>query len=658
MLTWRGWWLFLFVLGMLAVAMLQPRPNAGMAVLALTVGLWFAWEWLLFAIRVRLMLRRLRFQRELRDERGPVDTLWSGRTFQVRVTLELPSGLDFPYVLATDRLPFGVEVVQGQTWHEGSIEAGHPVVVNYGMNCEATGLVRFEGLSLQLADPQGFFFHAAFLRGPVVFRVLPSLADSRGHAPTVKRHNLLPPPGVHRLRRPGSGSELLDLRDYLPGDPPKTIAWKASARRDRLITKEFESEVPVRCTLFVDTSNAVRLGPAGHNALTGLVEIASAVAQASVGNRDLVGLCLFDDQDSSYIRPARGTRHLIHVLHQLADAADLAPSTGKARLTDLLPLSYAFVQEVYPDLLTPDLNRVPFWLPWLTPQPAYTIPEPTLTDRMYRYLPFIMAGHFLVSILVLVALIFGAFFVLDTFEVPLLAAILLLGFGGLAGLVLVRIPMVFYFPQRRRFQRWRKQLAAVLSVQYGLAPGGLAALMEDDEAFVLHLQRFLADHQVPYPLPLYDRRGHYLFAAAGKVEVLAAALVRSIGKGHDNELFVLLADLLELTEELDPLVKAVKVALARHHRVVVICPWPPGIPPLHFQPAISVPLTTGTKRTNPKQTLGMLRQATVQRFHRAFQRLQRTFAHLGVPVISSRSGDPSRLILERLDRLRGVGRRR
>src|SRR5947209_19096103 len=107
MLTWRGWWLFLFVLGMLAVAMLQPRPNASMAVLALTVGLWFAWEWLLFAIRVRVMLRRLRVQRELRDERGPVDTLWAGRTFQVRVTLELPSGLDFPYVLATDRLPFG-----------------------------------------------------------------------------------------------------------------------------------------------------------------------------------------------------------------------------------------------------------------------------------------------------------------------------------------------------------------------------------------------------------------------------------------------------------------------------------------------------------------------------------------------------------------------
>src|SRR5439155_22878703 len=119
------------------------------------------------------------------------------------------------------------------------------------------------------------------------------------------------------------------LRDYLPGDPPKTIAWKVSARRDRLITKEFESEVPVRCTLFVDISHSVRVGPPpltlpsppaeggegrmsltlppppaeggegrvrGRNALASLVEISAAVAQANAGVRDLTGIGLFDEQ--------------------------------------------------------------------------------------------------------------------------------------------------------------------------------------------------------------------------------------------------------------------------------------------------------------------------------------------------------------------------
>ena len=125
-----------------------------------------------------------------------------------------------------------------------------------------------------------------------------------GQLASTKRHNLLLPPGIHRFRQPGSGSELLDLRDYLPGDPPKTIAWKVSARRDRLITKEFESEVPVRCTLFVDTSSSVRV-PAlcgtlserscHGKALDRLIDIAAGVLHSNAGIRDLTGLCLFDE---------------------------------------------------------------------------------------------------------------------------------------------------------------------------------------------------------------------------------------------------------------------------------------------------------------------------------------------------------------------------
>jgi uncharacterized protein (DUF58 family) len=37
-----------------------------------------------------------------------------------------------------------------------------------------------------------------------------------------------------------AGDELAMLRDYHPTDPPRSIAWKASARHDKLLVKEFE----------------------------------------------------------------------------------------------------------------------------------------------------------------------------------------------------------------------------------------------------------------------------------------------------------------------------------------------------------------------------------------------------------------------------------
>ncbi|MFX9065594.1 hypothetical protein ABTN38_19505, partial [Acinetobacter baumannii] len=80
-----------------------------------------------------------------------------------------------------------------------------------------------------------------------------------------------------------------------------------------------------------------------------------------------------------------------------------------------------------------------------------------------------------------------------------------------------------------------------------------------------------------------------------KIEVLSGALLRAVSQGRDNELFVLLADLLELTEHLGPLLRAVKVALARHHQVMVVCPWPVDVPapPAHYKPS-SEPLPAGS----------------------------------------------------------------
>src|SRR5262249_15150440 len=155
-----------------------------------------------------------------------------------------------------------------------------------------------------------------------------------------------------------------------PGDPPRTIAWKVSARRDRLITKEFESEVPLRCTLFVDTSSSVRAGSRGKNALARLTGIAAVTAQANASVRDLTGLCLFDESGAPLLRPARTARHLVQVMNLLADAAVLPPGSSRVPVNDLLPVAYAFAQEVYPYLLRKEVNHVPWWMTWLWEVPA------------------------------------------------------------------------------------------------------------------------------------------------------------------------------------------------------------------------------------------------------------------------------------------------
>lgn len=657
MLTSRGWWFFLLALALTTGAiLLSPRGHVTLEVIGLTLLSWFFGQWLLFVVQARRVLHELQVERQLRDQRGPVQNLWAGRTYEVCVRLSLPGFLGLPHVRLKDRMPAGLEKVDGEVEWEGRLAPGRPAELRYRVHCPGVGRARFEGVRVQMADWQGFFYHTAFASAPRAYRVLPMLVDAEGRGPTTKRHNLLPPPGIHHLRQPGSGSELLDLRDYLPGDPPRTIAWKVSARRGRLITKEFESEVPVRCTLFVDASNSVRLGPPGRNALARQVEIAAAVAQTTVAASDLIGLCVFDEETTDCLRPARTPRHLARLLNVLADTAGRAPTQGKVRPDALLPLAHAFAQEVYPQLLRPEINAFPFWLPWLFPRSPFTIREPTVGDYFHRALPFFLVLYAILASGVLAAV--AGLFVFLWFN-------LTRSFGGEAGwplgclffflelsigiILANRVGRTFY-PRRRRFYRWRKQLAAILSVRHGLLPGGLGMLLEDDEQFAVHCQRFLAEHQVPYELPLYDRHGRYLFAAPEKIEVLAGALLRAVRWSHDNELFVLLADLLEVPDALGPLLRAVHVARARHHQVLLVCSWPPGMEPPPANAKLPEPLQATADAAVPLTRL--LDRATTLRFHESFFRLRRTFARLGVPVLCARGDEPVPLIVDRLDRLR------
>ena len=306
------------------------------------------------------------------------------------------------------------------------------------------------------------------------------------------------------------------------------------------------------------------------------------------------------------------------MLHMLADAAALLPTTSRADPEPLLPLAYSFASEVYPELLSNDVNQVPWWLTWITAFPSYTRRG---TDR---WLWLLLRTTWI-----------GLSFL------PLI--------GSFLGPLMYLLILANSQPRRRR-QRWRKRLAALLSVRYGLAPGGLAMLLEDDDAFSLLLQRFLAEHQVPYRLPLYDRDGPYLFAAPEKIPALATALQRAIGRGRDNELFVLCVDLLELDDALGELLRTVHVALSRHHQVLIVCPWPPGVP-------LPVPDPADVHSRPPSTLAGMLAAAArAADFTLRSSVSARSFGRLGVPVVCAASDEAVPLILERINRLRTLRR--
>jgi uncharacterized protein (DUF58 family) len=665
-LTSRGSWFLFVVLMQTALGLIwSSRVGPIVAVLGLVALGWFVVEWLLFQARVHFVAPKIAFRRVVRAERREVPIVWAGQEFDVIVHVKLDASVGLPYVVVQDRPPSGCDRVNGLDYRIGALSAEEGCSIEYRLRCDVPGEIRFEGARLQLADLQGFFYHRSFRRAPAQLLVLPPLADAEGKRRTTKAHNVLPPPGVHRLRQTGGGSELHDLRDYRPGDPPKMIAWKASARRDRLITKEFESDVPVRCTLFVDASPSVRIGPARETMLHQITTIASAVSQAALADRDHVGLVLFDDQDVEVMPPARTSRHLIELLHRLARANSAAPISPCGDVDELMPLANPLAHELYPDLMDRRINTAPLSMSW----------RPLLDSRW--------AWPVLVLLLPL-ALLIGWFeaavlcYLFDYGEglhyVWHAGGIVKEQAGSLANVLFVTaasaaLALVYwgvyglsgFLPSPRVDRLRRKQLAAALAAIDDAPMETEARYLDDDAAFSLRLQRFLAQHHRRYPVALFDDDGRYLFRSEEKIDVLSRSLLRSVARGRDNELFVILADLFELQEALEPLLRAVRVACARHHHVLVICPW------LHGVPALDEKLEEAERaRAIRAQALeagfrgiqAQLFRQTVEQFHASFQALRREFGKSGVLLVRASPRESVRLILNRLDRLRGVRARR
>ncbi len=127
--------------------------------------------------------------------------------------------------------------------------------------------------------------------------------------------------GRRSAHRRGGGVELRELRDYVPGDPLRAVAWKATARRQRPLVRTTEDDTRHHLQLLVDVGPALRVGPEGERPLDRLLDLAAALLQAASADR--VGLTLFDTRIVSHLDAEVGQAALRRCKQRLLDATHL-----------------------------------------------------------------------------------------------------------------------------------------------------------------------------------------------------------------------------------------------------------------------------------------------------------------------------------------------
>jgi uncharacterized protein (DUF58 family) len=190
----------------------------------------------------------------------------------------------------------------------------------------------FGNLNLRWGSPLNFYIRQAKVEAKAEVKVYPNLHEIRMYDLLVRRDQLAEM-GLKNVRLRGEGTQFESLRDYTPDDQYRSINWKATARRAKPISMDYEPERSQRVMIALDVGRMMRSpirvdDPDGVSWNMSKVDfvINSVLLFSYVATLkgDQVGLLVFADRVQQYLAPDGGRAHfqkLLDVMYALDSEA-------------------------------------------------------------------------------------------------------------------------------------------------------------------------------------------------------------------------------------------------------------------------------------------------------------------------------------------------
>ncbi len=128
------------------------------------------------------------------------------------------------------------------------------------------------------------------------------------------------------------------VREYIPGDPLRSIHWPTSARRDSLYVRQFEHTPSSDWWIFLDLDKRIQTGEGSDSTVELGVILAASLADKGLRQGHAVGL-VYCGKELARIPPQHHSGQLMDILRSLALA-----TTGESSLADLLTIENRSLQ--------------------------------------------------------------------------------------------------------------------------------------------------------------------------------------------------------------------------------------------------------------------------------------------------------------------------
>jgi uncharacterized protein (DUF58 family) len=245
---------------------------------------------------------------------------FAGDYVYVEVTARNKSVNQLPTIEIYDAIPEVFDLVLGENFIVTQLNPRQTISYGYVVRIPIRGVFDIGPTKVIIRDRMGFYATEGEIKTKTEILVYPSYEDIKKLEMIGRKRQLGLLFGFHRTKIRGTGLDFWGIRKYQTGDPFKFIDWKAFSRSGKMMVREYEAEENIRVLVLVDSSASMGAGLPRNTKLEYAIRSAVLMIHLAFEKRDLVGLCIYDDEVRNWVDVTSTRSRLFQFLEALAYA--------------------------------------------------------------------------------------------------------------------------------------------------------------------------------------------------------------------------------------------------------------------------------------------------------------------------------------------------
>lgn len=188
--------------------------------------------------------------------------------------------------------------------------------VNYTLRPVKRGSYHFGAVNIYAATNIQFIRHRFRFSQNKSVPVYPSFIQMRKYE-LLAISNRLTEFGIKKIRKIGQNQEFEQIKEYVTGDDYRTINWKATARRSRLMVNTYQDERAQQVYAVIDKGRTMKMPFEQMTLLDYAINASLVISNIALRKADKAGLITFQHKVQAVLPASRRNRQLLILMETL-----------------------------------------------------------------------------------------------------------------------------------------------------------------------------------------------------------------------------------------------------------------------------------------------------------------------------------------------------